>query len=281
MFDVDGVIWRYAGDWRTTLFLGRAFFLQTCHPTIAAGVAEHSNFVNDPWGRLERSFGLVLETIYAADGARVGAEVRAAHKTITGLKPDGSRYHAWEPEAYFWVVATGADGILDFARRMGERVDAEGCERFYADVREFGRRLGLREADMPPTYSAFTTWYRSIVETRIALNPTAEQALEMLSAPLSPNAIPASLWAPLKPAGGHLIRLLTIGTLPPLASDRLGLELGARERIELDAVCAALRVAGTAPSRLRYRPCARAAFARAARRTPCDSTDARNSTLAA
>ncbi len=48
VFDVDGVIWRYAGDCRTTLFLGPAFFLQTCHPTIAAGVAEHSNFVNDP-----------------------------------------------------------------------------------------------------------------------------------------------------------------------------------------------------------------------------------------
>jgi uncharacterized protein (DUF2236 family) len=273
VFDPDGVIWRYAGDWRMTLFLGQPFFLQTCHPTVAAGVAEHSNFEADPWGRLERSFGLVLDTIYAADGPRVGAEVRAAHKTIAGFKSDGSRYHAWEPEAYFWVAATGAEGIRDFARRMGEPADREDCERFYADLRELGRRLGLREGDMPATYSAFTSWYQSILATRLEVNPTAERVLKMLSAPLSPKSIPAPLWAPLKPAGGHLTRLLTVGTLPPLASDRLGLQLDARERIQFDGICAALRLAGTAPTRLRYRACARAAFARVARRTHANSTD--------
>jgi uncharacterized protein (DUF2236 family) len=280
VFDPSGLFWRYAGDWRVTLFLGEPFFLQACHPTIAAGVAEHSMFETDPWGRLGHSFGLVLDSIYAVDGARVGAQVRATHKTISGLKPDGSRYHAWEPEAYFWVVATGAEAILHFAGRMGEPAAADDLDRFYADVREFGRRFGLRERDMPPTYREFTSWYENILATRISLNPTAERVLALLSAPRSPKSIPVPVWWPLKLVGGHVVILLTIGTLPATASKRLGVRLTAHERIERDAVCAALRAAGTAPPRLRCRPCALAAFARAARER-ADTTHERREATAA
>src|SRR5205823_1353296 len=93
--------------------------LQAAHPTIGAGVGEHSNFKVDPFGRFQQSYGLVLATLYAADGERVGADVRAAHKSIKGVTDDGRHYHAYEPEAYFWVLATGYDNLVDVARRLG------------------------------------------------------------------------------------------------------------------------------------------------------------------
>src|SRR2546428_768078 len=56
------------------------------HPTIAAGVGEHSNFKSDPWARLQDSFGLVLRTIYDADGERLPrGDVGAA--SAPGLPP--------------------------------------------------------------------------------------------------------------------------------------------------------------------------------------------------
>ena len=106
----DSVSWRYSGDWRLGLVLARALLLQVCHPTIGAGVAEHSIFREDPWGRLRQSLFPVLETVYAEDGAQVGARIRAAHRTIRGTDERGRRYSAWEPEAYWFVLATGMDG---------------------------------------------------------------------------------------------------------------------------------------------------------------------------
>src|SRR5919197_141749 len=37
------------------------------------------------------------------------------HKRIKGVKPDGERYHALEPEAYAWVHATLAEPLLSDA----------------------------------------------------------------------------------------------------------------------------------------------------------------------
>ena len=38
---------------------GRALLLQVAHPLVAAGVADHSDYRSDPWGRLVRT----LETM--------------------------------------------------------------------------------------------------------------------------------------------------------------------------------------------------------------------------
>jgi len=112
LLDADSVIWRYGGDWRLGLVLARALLLQVCHPTIGAGVAEQSKFREDPWGRLRESLEPVLETVYAADGAEAGARIREAHRAIRGTDASGRRYSAWEPEAYWFVLASGMDSTV-------------------------------------------------------------------------------------------------------------------------------------------------------------------------
>jgi uncharacterized protein (DUF2236 family) len=263
MLDARSVLWRYAGDWRYTLFLGRAFLLQAAHPTVAAGVAEHSMFERDPWGRLLLSYGRVLRTIYGPDGEQVGADVRVAHRRIRGVTADGRRYRAYEPEAYFWVVATGAETVVEMASRIGRALSGAELDRLYEETRELGRRFGLRDQDMPVDRSAFEAWYREILTERIEYTDTVRRVLEVFSRPGPPRQMPGALWAPLGRASGHLVTLLTVGTLPNEARDRLGLSLGAAQHRELTAVCAALRVANAAPPRLRYLPAARAAYAHA------------------
>ena len=49
------VSYERAGDARLMLAAGYALLLQVSHPTVGAGVSEHSRFREDPWGRLLRT----------------------------------------------------------------------------------------------------------------------------------------------------------------------------------------------------------------------------------
>src|SRR5204863_10112433 len=51
----ESITWRRAGDARAMFGAGAALLLQVAHPTVAAGVREHSDFKADPWGRLWRT----------------------------------------------------------------------------------------------------------------------------------------------------------------------------------------------------------------------------------
>lgn len=263
MLDERSVTWRYAGDVRGLLFLGRAFLLQVMHPTIGAGVGEHSNFRTDPWGRLHSSFDLVLQTIYGPHGESVGAEVREAHRSIKGFDPHGQRYSAYEPEAYFWVLATGVDSVFNLGGRWFAALAPAEERQAYDETRELGRRFGLRDRDMPEDLTAFREWYATIVEERLEDNPTVRDFLEVISGPPPPRAFPRQLWPPLRLLGGHVGWLVTVGTAPARVRERLEIPWSGTQEAELSALSRALRTFDAMPARLRYLPPAREAFARA------------------
>src|SRR5215471_16837379 len=64
----------------------RALLLQLAHPSVAAGVADHSDFRTDPWRRLQGTLDSYLRIVYGtATAAR--AEIRRLnelHRAITG-----------------------------------------------------------------------------------------------------------------------------------------------------------------------------------------------------
>jgi len=41
-------------------------------------------------------------TVYGSDGDNPGQQVRDFHTQIKGSMPDGKRYHALDPDTYFW-----------------------------------------------------------------------------------------------------------------------------------------------------------------------------------
>jgi len=270
---MHSVNWRYIGDWRLGLVLARGLLLQVCHPTIGAGVAEHSIFREDPWGRLRQSLGPVLETVYAEDGGEVGARIREAHRTIRGTDEHGRRYSAWEPEAYWFVLASGMDSIVVMAERYFPRALSRAeREQLLAETREVGLRMGLRERDMPVGLKAFERWYEEMLRDRLEDHPTAHAVLEELDSSPPPPWLPLPLPGPLRHAFslpvGHLMTLATVGTLPKIVRDRLGLGWGVREECELRALGATVRSAFAAmPARWRYMPIARAGWEREARAT--------------
>jgi uncharacterized protein (DUF2236 family) len=265
VLDERSVIWRYAGDVRSLLLLGRAFLLQVMHPTIGAGVGAHSTFRSDPFGRLQRSWWLVLRSIYGPEGERVGRGVREAHRHIRGIDRHGRRYHAYEPEAYWWVVATGFDSLVAFSRLFFPPLSPDEERVLYGEARELGRRFGVRDASMPQTLDAFRHWYASILDTRLEYNPTVGELLETLSRPAPPQWFPRPLWPPLQAVAGRVMWLTTLGRAPWQARELLGIDWNLVHEAQLRALSQSLRPVDAMPARVRYLPPARDAFARAAR----------------
>ncbi len=258
--DEFSVTWRYVGDFRFVTSLGGAFIQQAMHPTIRAGVAEHSIVMEDPFGRLLSSYGLVLKTVYGPDGPGTGAGVREFHRRIKGIDEDGHRYHAYEPEAYFWVVATGIDAIDRLAGRVLPPLNAFDHARVYDEGKEMGRRFGLRDRDMPATRTEFDEWFRMIVRERLENHPYTHRLLHLIRHAPAPPYVPDLAWAPLRPFAGQVMWILTVGMLPRRARELLGVRWTAVDHAQLVATQRALRALEPLPGRVRLLPPAKAAY---------------------
>src|ERR1700760_2041991 len=98
-FGEDRPIRRVHAD--ASMFVGglRALLLQSLHPLAMAGVAAHSGYRGDPWGRLQRtSYFLGVTAFGTADDANRAIErVKQVHERVRGIAPDGRSYSASDP----------------------------------------------------------------------------------------------------------------------------------------------------------------------------------------
>ncbi|WP_407319622.1 oxygenase MpaB family protein [Isoptericola halotolerans] len=131
----------------TATFVGglRALLLQSLHPLAMAGVAGHSGYRGDPWGRLARTSTFLATTTFAtADDAQAMIDrVRAVHERVRGKAPDGRPYRASDPHLLSWVHVAEADSFLAAHQRYGERplTPAEADE-YVAQSGRVARALG-------------------------------------------------------------------------------------------------------------------------------------------
>jgi len=271
------ITWRRGGDPRMFLVSGYALTLQVAHPTVGSGVRDHSTFEQAPWSRLLRTLDYVNLTVYGGDdAAAVGRRLRQYHQSIKGTNPDGTRYHALEPEAFAWVHATLVDGLVSAHQHFGRPMDGEQVERLYREWLGIGRIIGVRPGDLPANWTDFRSYFDEMVETRLGHNETVDRVLRSLRHPNAPLAIlPASLWSAATYPAAHVLLLATVGLLPPVLRARFGLAWTAGQDRELRALGAAsrsltllipprLRVIGPDYLRLRRRQIARGPMGRTA-----------------
>lgn len=138
----------------SSMYIGglRALLLQSLHPLAMAGVAGHSGYRGDPWGRLARtSTFLAFTTFGTADDAQATVDhVRAIHERVRGKAPDGRPYRASDPHLLTWVHIAEADSFLSAHQRYGSRpLDAAGCDQYVAQGARVARALGA--LDVPET----------------------------------------------------------------------------------------------------------------------------------
>ena len=137
-----------------SMFVGglRALLLQSLHPLAMAGVADHSDYRGDPWGRLQRTSTFLAVTTYgpAVDAQRAVDRVRGIHQQVRGVAPDGRPYHASDPHLLEWVHIAEIDSFLLAHQRYGALpLDQRGRDGYVADTARIATALGV--VDPPHT----------------------------------------------------------------------------------------------------------------------------------
>jgi uncharacterized protein (DUF2236 family) len=261
-----GAVWRHAGDARLIGTGAYAILLQVAHPTVGAGVSEHSDFRADPWGRLLRTLDYSYVMTYGGPpaAAEMGARIRDMHRRIRGVKPDGGSYHALEPEAYAWVHATLADAIVRGHRLLCGPLPPPRIEELYSEWRRAGRLIGIRERDLPSTWGEFGRYFDGMVGERLERTAAVDQVLEALDSPIRPPLpfLTETAWRAVRIPVVHQARLVTEGLLPARLRDLFGIDWGRARRARLRALAACSRAAtpllprtvrNVGPSYLRWR----------------------------
>lgn len=162
----------------SSMFLGglRALLLQSLHPLAMAGVAQHSDYRGDPWGRLQRTSYFLAVTTYglAADAERAVAKVRGIHRRVHGIAPDGRAYSASDPHLLKWVHLAEVDSFLTTYQHYGTApLDAAGRDGYVADTARVAQALGvidppLTEAELREQLESYRPELRGTAEARSA-----------------------------------------------------------------------------------------------------------------
>jgi uncharacterized protein (DUF2236 family) len=250
------ILWRFAGDARLVATGPYAILLQVAHPTVGAGVSEHSGFRADPWGRLLRTLDYSYAMVYGGPllAAEMGRRIRGLHEQIKGVRPDGKAYHALEPEAYAWVHATLADSIVRGQELLGSPMSLEEAEELLAGWRRIGELVGVRGRDLPGSWPEFGDYFERMVEGRLERTRAVEEVLESLASPARPplRLLSDAAWQVLRIPALREIELITVGLLPELLRERFGLRWGRSQELRLRALGATSRAATPLlPARLR------------------------------
>ena len=150
-FTPDVPIWRVHAD--AARFPGgiRALLLQSLHPLAMAGVAGHSGYQGDPWGRLQRTSEFLATTTFGTveHAQEQIARVRSIHERVRGKAADGRAYSASDPHLLKWVHVTEADSFLTaFQRYAVEPLTDAEADRYVEQGCVVACALGVED---PPT----------------------------------------------------------------------------------------------------------------------------------
>ena len=192
-FDEGAPIRRVHAD--AAMFIGglRALLLQSLHPLAMAGVAEHSDYRNDPWGRLQRTADFLATTSFGTIemGDASIAAVKRIHDRVTGTAPDGRTYAANDPHLLAWVHVAEVDSFLRAFDRYGaEPIKGADRDTYVAQSGEVARALG---ADPVPTTEAEVADLLRSYRPELRSTPAAREAARylLLQPPLPLSSRPA------------------------------------------------------------------------------------------
>jgi uncharacterized protein (DUF2236 family) len=210
LFPDDAVIRQVGGEAILILGGGRALLMQLAHPKVAAGVADHSGFEADPFGRLRRTLDAVNTIVYgtAEEADQVARVLWAVHERVTG--PD---YRANDPELLMWVNATLIDTALRVHARFLGPLPPDDAERYYQESTVVAELLGVPRDLQSPDLPSFQAYMREMIGS-LEVSDTARRLADEVLHPKLP-------W-PAEP-GLALARELTAGLLPRPLREQFGL----------------------------------------------------------
>ena len=200
LYGPDSVTWRVHADPSMALSGLRALLLQALHPLAMSGVAQHSDFRQDPWGRLFRTAEYVGVTTFGTteQARRAGAKVRGIHRKLAGIEPEtGTAYRVADPALLRWVHCVEVESFLSTAVRCGLRLSAEEQDRYYAEQTVGAALVGLDPATVPASVAQMAAYF-SDVRPQLRMTRAAREAATFVLWPPMPSKV--QLGTPARPA---------------------------------------------------------------------------------
>ena len=187
VFEPGSPLWVINRELALLLAGPKAVLLQIAHPEVACGVAAHSDFKRDSWGRLLRTldavYGIAFGTREEASG--VAERVRDIHSKVRGSSP--RPYSAFSPDAQMWVLATLIAPGLEMYRRFVGPIPGEWLPVYYRQMRHFGSFFGLREDYGPQTWEDFSRYYEEMIRgDLLGSDPLSAELARFVVRPGSP-----------------------------------------------------------------------------------------------
>jgi uncharacterized protein (DUF2236 family) len=203
---------------------GRALLLQVAHPLVAAGVAEHSGFREDPWKRLEGTMQAVWAVVFGSrsQADRAAARVRAMHGKVNGTLsqpagpfPAGTPYSALDPALLLWVHATLVDSALLVHSQWVRPLSEAEQRAYYEDMKTCARLFGTPPDVIPATLADFREYVAQMLEgDEICVTDTAREIAKAVFNPPLPLVLRPAMEA---------IKVVTAGLMPPRLRRQYGL----------------------------------------------------------
>ena len=229
LFGPRSIVWRVNRDRSFPLAGMRSLLVQALHPLAMAGVAQHSTWREDPFGRLAATSGYVLTTTYGdrASALAAAALVRRIHVHVRGVDPEtGLPYAAEDPALLLWVHAGMVDSIVTVVQRYGRTLDPADADRYVAEMVRFAELVGVPAEDVPSTVQGMRDYIESVGLRRAT--PAAKDAMSVVMDPPGLDADSRDLW--------HDLAQVAVGTLPDWAREMYGFAMPRPELLEREPV---------------------------------------------
>jgi uncharacterized protein (DUF2236 family) len=218
--------------------------MQLAHPQVAAGVADHSGFEADPFGRLRRTLEATYTIVYGTreEADLVTRRLWAIHERVTG-----PGYRANDPQLLMWVHATLFDTALRLHARFLRPLSPGEAEQYYRESMIVAEALGVPRAIKPPDLASFHAYMDDMVNS-LVVSDTARRLADAVLHPRLPWVVEPGL---------ALARELTAGLLPRPLREQFGLGWDRNRKAALQLASAASRqVLSRVPSVVRRAPVA-------------------------
>ena len=222
---------------------GRALLMQLAHPSVAAGVDEHSDFRTRPVRRLRRTVRMTMAIVFG-DRETALAAAHAVNRVHGRVRGEG--YHALDPDLLMWVHATLVDSAIVAYDTFVTRLRRAEREEFYQESKLIAELLGMPRAHAPGTYREFESYVERMLEGPVKVTDQA-RALGRLVLRPPLRLLPGPVMVPFE--------VITAGLLPAALRDPYGLAWGTAQRRAYRLAAAAVpKVVALTPPVLRVWP---------------------------
>lgn len=223
---------------------GRALLMQLAHPSVAAGVDEHSDFRTHPVRRLRRTVRMTMAIVF---GDRETAERAAQAVNRVHGRVRGEGYRALDPDLLLWVHATLVDSALLTYETFVQPLSAAEREEFFQESKVLGELLRIPRSHFPERFHDFDAYMRRMIDEGPVRVSEQARALGRLVLRPRLRLLPGPAMIPFE--------VITAGLLPATLREQYGLQWGAAQRRAYRLALAAVpKVVAITPPVLRVWP---------------------------